>query len=362
MTPEYKTVPILDAARRAGVRIADGQAGRYEVKAFCPFCLGRTKNPHLYLNTEKNRFFCQRCGEHGNSVSLYAKIRGISNKEAFEELEKSNLQMFPQAAPKEPRQEYMAPLEQRHDVYYDLLALLSLSEHDFLDLLGRGLTLDAIEQNMYRSMPARVETRSELAQTLSRTHDLHGVPGFYRSENGDWRLSGNSGLLIPYCTAKGYIQGLQRRAEIGGKRCYVWVSSNPDKCRKDGSPLYPCGTRAHGWIHIKGNVHSTTASITEGALKGDTASCLSNGALYLCAPGVTAIKYLPSAIRSLSVERLLGEYDMDQIRQEQYSAALRRMQDTLKPLGIPYIQQMWNPAYNGIDDYKLHSRRLSLAA
>ena len=97
MTPEYKTVPILDAARRAGVRIADGQAGRYEVKAFCPFCLGRTKNPHLYLNTEKNRFFCQRCGEHGNSVSLYAKIRGISNKEAFEELEKSNLQMFPQA-------------------------------------------------------------------------------------------------------------------------------------------------------------------------------------------------------------------------------------------------------------------------
>ena len=362
MTPEYKTVPILDAARRAGVRIADGQAGRYEVKAFCPFCLGRTKNPHLYLNTEKNRFFCQRCGEHGNSVSLYAKIRGISNKEAFEELEKSNLQMFPQAAPKEPRQEYMAPLEQRHDVYYDLLALLSLSEHDFLDLLGRGLTLDSIEQNMYRSMPARVEPRSELAQTLSRTHDLHGVPGFYRSENGDWRLSGNSGLLIPYCTAKGYIQGLQRRAEIGGKRCYVWVSSNPDKYRKDGSPLYPCGTRAHGWIHITGNVHSTTASITEGALKGDTASCLSNGALYLCAPGVNAIKYLPSAIRSLSVERLLGEYDMDQIRQEQYSAALRRMQDTLKPLGIPYIQQMWNPAYNGIDDYKLQSRRLSLAA
>ena len=66
---------------------------------------------------------------------------------------------------------------------------------------------------------------------------------------------------------------------------------------------------------------------------------------------------------------LLGKEDFheefacaDQIRQEQYSAALRRMQDTLKPLGIPYIQQMWNPAYNGIDDYKLHSRRLSLAA
>lgn len=56
----------------------------------------------------------------------------------------------------------------------------------------------------YRSMPAKMEARSELAQTLSRIHDLDGVPGFYRSENGDWRLAGNSGLLIPYCTAKGY--------------------------------------------------------------------------------------------------------------------------------------------------------------
>ena len=60
------------------------QLSQKSSKAFCPFCLGRTKNPHLYLNTEKNRFFCQRCGEHGNSVSLYAKIRGISNKESCE--------------------------------------------------------------------------------------------------------------------------------------------------------------------------------------------------------------------------------------------------------------------------------------
>ena len=33
------------------------QLSQKSSKAFCPFCLGRTKNPHLYLNTEKNRFF-----------------------------------------------------------------------------------------------------------------------------------------------------------------------------------------------------------------------------------------------------------------------------------------------------------------
>ena len=29
------------------------QLSQKSSKAFCPFCLGRTKNPHLYLNTEK---------------------------------------------------------------------------------------------------------------------------------------------------------------------------------------------------------------------------------------------------------------------------------------------------------------------
>lgn len=362
MVSKYKRIPILDAAYRAGIRLADDKASENEVKAFCPFCRHLTRKPHLFLNTEIDQFFCQRCGARGNSVSLYAMVRGISNKAAFKELEESNLQIFPQMGTRERQQEYMAPLELRHDVYYDLLTLLALSDHDFLDLLGRGLTLDAIEHNMYRSLPSSEQARSELAGELASLHDLHGIPGFYLSEKGEWSLAGGGGLLIPYCTAKGYIQGLQRRAEIRGNRRYVWVSSNPDKRRKDGSRLYPCGTRAKAWIHITGDIHSTTASITEGALKGDTASCLSNGALYLCAPGVNAIKYLPAAVRSLSVERLLGEYDMDQVRQEQYSSALQRMQDTLKPLGIPYIQQTWNPTYNGTDDYKLHSRQLPLAA
>ncbi len=102
------------------------QLSQKSSKAFCPFCLGRTKNPHLYLNTEKNRFFCQRCGEHGNSVSLYAKMSRICTAHA-----------------------------------------------------GQG------------------ETRSELATDACRAPMISMVfPGFYRSENGDWRLSGNSGLLF----------------------------------------------------------------------------------------------------------------------------------------------------------------------
>lgn len=314
MTPKYKAVPILDAARRAGVRIADGQAGRYEVKAFCPFCLGRTKNPHLYLNTEKNRFFCQRCGEHGNSVSLYAKIRGISNKEAFKELEKSNLQMFPQAAPKEPRQEYMAPLEQRHDVYYDLLALLSLSEYDFLDLLGRGLTLDAIEQNMYRSMPARVEPRSELAQTLSRTHDLHGVPGFYRSETVIGACPETADCLSRIVLPKGISKGCSAvRRLVENAVMYGCPVTRTNTGKTAVRSIHVEQERTGGSISRAMSTAQPLPS-QRGRSRAIPRAVCPMGALYLCAPGVNAIKYLPSAIRSLSVERLLGEYDMDQIQ------------------------------------------------
>ena len=107
------------------------------------------------------------------------------------------------------------------------------------------------------------------------------------------------------------------------------------------------------WVdpYQAGNVHSTTASITEGALRGDTASCLSNGALYLCAPGVNAIRYLPSAIRSLSAGTSFGEYDMDQIRQGTVFQHCGRCRIAAQTLWASLYPANGNPAYNGIDDY-----------
>lgn len=237
MTPEYKTVPILDAARRAGVRIADGQAGRYEVKAFCPFCLGRTKNPHLYLNTEKNRFFCSGAENTETAYRCMPKFAGFPIKK--------HLKNWKRAISRCSRRQH--PRSQGRNIWPRWNSGTMSTTTCWRCCHCQSMTFWTCSAAALRwtpssricTAPCRLGgTRSELAQTLSRTHDLHGVPGFYRSENGDWRLSGNSGLLIPYCTAKGYIQGLQRRAEIGGKRCYVWVSSNPDKAGKTAVRSY----------------------------------------------------------------------------------------------------------------------------
>lgn len=357
---EYKDIPIVDTACRLGIHLDDRTLGRTEVEAYCPFC--HASHNHLFLNTKTNQYFCQRCKTGGNSVTLYARMRGISNKEAFEELEKQNLYLFPQPIVQEAH-DNLAPLEIRHDVYYDLLQELSLASPHRMDLLGRGLSLERIEQNMYRTLPASWEARNRIAAKLAQNYDLRGVPGFFTGADGTWRMAGHAGILIPYCTADGYIQGLQIRLDKAQKRKYRWLSTNPQYHRRDGTQLYPNGTAAHVWTHITGDINSTTATITEGALKGDISSHLERGALYVCVPGVGSIQYLAQAVRTLpNVQEIRSAFDMDQISIEKYAQPLQKMIKELEPLHIPVQQMQWDPAYNGIDEYKLHCRTLEIAA
>lgn len=94
----YQEFPILNVARRCGLVLNDRTLEWEEVEASCPFCgdHGPGKH-HLFLNTTRNIFRCVLCGEKGNSVSLYAKMEGVSNRQAFRALsEDSVLYRFPQ--------------------------------------------------------------------------------------------------------------------------------------------------------------------------------------------------------------------------------------------------------------------------
>lgn len=360
----YKDYPIIDIARRLGIRIDSRTLWRSQVEAYCPFC-GGSRN-HLYFNTKTNQFFCQKCREGGNSVTLYAKMHGISNREAVAELDKySNTYPFPMPRKEcTPAIDNLAPLARRHDVYYDLLGELRLNDTHLLDLLGRGLSLGRIRQNMYRSMPVDFTERARIARKLASLHDLRGVPGFYLDPvSEEWRVAGRPGILVPYCTAVGYIQAVQIRLDDATNGKCRWLSSNPEIRLKDGSQAFPNGTAARTWVHITGDPNSSIAHVTEGAIKGDVASFLEHDALYICVPGVGSIKYLLPAITSLpNIKQIISLFDMDQIEREQYSKPLQKMIKTLQPLGIPVEQKMWNPNFNGIDEYKLHCRTQTLAA
>lgn len=359
--PNYVEIPILFAAQRCGIQLDTKTLNRVEVEGYCPFC--NAHHNHLHLNTEKNKWHCKRCGASGNSVTLYGRIHGLDNKTAFQELTQDGLLRLyrkPQR-PSGTSINNLAPLEQRHDVYYDLLQMLKLSPVHLQNLLKRGLSPERIGENMYRTMPDDWRVRRNIACTLAKSHDLRGVPGFF-TRNGEWSLWGKAGFLIPVLTKDGYIQGLQIRLDDASKGKYRWVSSNPEYRDKDGGQVFENGTRATSWVHVTGDTTKSTVCITEGGLKGDVASCLKDEALFVCVPGVNNTEYLVDVLRELSPQKVVLCYDMDQLENTEVQNALAKMRETIETaLKIPYQSFSWNPLYKGIDDYLLYRRNLKAA-
>ena len=292
----YEKIPIVDTARRCGLVLDPSTLRRREVEASCPFCGDHGKGKyHLSLNVDTDQYRCNLCGVSGNSVSLYARLYGLTNKEAYMELSRGgNVYPMPQQPSSQNTEPQPKPLAQRHEVYTDMLSLLTLSAEHRENLRERGLSDDRIDQNQYRSMPQTSEGRKLLAALLRDTgHDLQGIPGF-RTSYGEWTLSGPNGFLIP------------------------------------------------------------ARDITEGPLKGDVASYLDNDALFVCIGGVFALHGLKDMLISLGVTEVVEAMDMDQMTNPQVRRAIQSIRQEVQSIrGIRYSKYVWNPAYKGIDDYYL---------
>lgn len=343
----YREIPILEAARRCGLVLNDRTLEREEVEASCPFCGDNGPGKyHLFLNTAKNMFRCVLCEEKGNSVSLYAKKEGVSNRQAFRALsEDTRLYRFPeQPLSKKPAEREPSSLAVRHDAYYDMLMHLELSPKHRADLMARGLSEERIERNMYRSLPQSRSARRFLAGLLSDFHNLEGVPGFYVNQ-GCWDIAGHAGLLVPYCDKEGYIQGLQVRLDDENKpdRKYRWLSSRG----------MAHGTRSRSYIHVTGNIHAKTAYLTEGGLKGDVASFLDHDALFICFAGVTAIADLKDTLLSMeNIEEVVVALDMDKLMNWRVRNALEKIMALVRSIpGIRARLMNWNMTFKGVDDF-----------
>ena len=337
----YKTFPILTVARRSGLPVED--RGLRQVHINCPFCGDRRRR--LYLYTDTNQYHCFNCRAHGNAVSLYARRTGLSYRDAYHELLEDSVLHFPQPAVQRPPEREPAPLAQRDAVYRAMLGLLPLSEVHRAGLLARGLTDEAILQNGYRTLGYGKELRDRIAAQLSARFDLNGIPGFFYSQSA-WRMCAYSGLLVPVRAADGRIQGVQIRRDNAERMKYAWMSSA-------GKPY---GTGARSWIHVAGDRNKKQAVITEGAIKGDVSSILTERSLFICLPGVNAVSFLNDTLRELRVTQVWEAFDMDKRCNPQVQAAVIRLRQEVKKAGIPCRMMAWDPAYKGIDDFLVRKR------
>lgn len=349
MAAQYRKIPIVDAARRCGLVINSRTLGRTEVEAGCPFCGDNGPGKyHLSLNTERDVYRCNLCGAHGNSLTLYAGMKHVTNREAYEDLTGgSKTYLLPsRPEPRNPERE-PAELSERGAVYAEMLSYLTLSDHHRANLRERGLSDERIEENSYRSMPECEADRRLLARLVRADHDLLGIPGFY-TRYGEWTLAGPNGFLIPVRNKQGVIQGLKIRLDTSEepKRKYRWLSSR-DKHLLNG-------TRSYSWIHVTGDRSRKRAYLTEGPLKGDVASFLANDALFVCTGGVNAIRGLRETIEDLGVTEVVEAMDMDQMTNANVRNGILTMRkEVMKIPNIKYSKYAWDSDYKGVDDYFL---------
>jgi hypothetical protein len=78
LTHQIKSIDLLTVVTREGLQL-NGR-GKYHT-GLCPFHAEKT--PSFVINTEKNRFNCYGCNEHGDPVDFVRKLHGFSFPDAL---------------------------------------------------------------------------------------------------------------------------------------------------------------------------------------------------------------------------------------------------------------------------------------
>ena len=323
----------------------------------CPYCdgKGRNKDKHLNINLKKDVFRCVLCDWKGGIFDLYSYYTGTPRENVREELirrvwggDKLSIMakpsMLKQRETEDPAESTVSGVENRHAVYHALLSMLSLAPDHRQNLLGRGLSEQAVFDREYRTTPA-AGGAAIVKHILDTGHNPEGVPGFYKNRDGQWSLVSNQrGILVPVRDIHGHIQGLQIRRDDIDKRKYRWLSS-ADVDGTDG-----CG--AESWVHLSGPVREQVI-LTEGAMKADVIHSLI-GQTVVAVPGVNSLRYLKQTLielMELGLKRLMSAFDMDFLKNPHVQNGYVELVRLLDSLGLSYGTYLWHPDYKGLDDY-----------
>jgi len=185
-------------------------------------------------------------------------------------------------------------------VYSAMLSRLTLSEVQRDELLSpkRGMTLEQIKKNAYRSLP--LQGRSQVAKDLLEIFEVDKVthvPGFYLNDNGHSgyypTLAGAPGLLIPIRDVHRRILAFQ--IKVDNQNESVMLSRDSPQKRSLGKYTWFSSKGKEGGTSSGAPAHVAMPSslidkkrvwITEGALKADIA-CELLGEIVIGVSGVS---------------------------------------------------------------------------
>lgn len=317
----------------------------------CPCCDENPYKKHLNINIKKEVFRCPRCGVSGGIFDLYSLFTGVPRNQVYKALTerlgtptrvdrpKIQIKHTPSVAICECP---ITDVESRHATYSALLGKLTLAKDHKENLIGRGLTETDIIRLGYKTTPI-IGMTSLAKQLQSDGLYLAGVPGFYRTANGDWSfINEKRGILIPVRDIDGQIQGLQVRRDNVQKRKFRWFSSTD---LKDGC-------KAEGWTHFSGEIVPKII-LTEGPMKADVINALT-GLTVLAVPGVNSLTHLRNVLaklRELGVTEIKTAFDMDFSTNAHVQNGFNNLLNLLDDMGFRFGSYVWDARYKGLDDY-----------
>lgn len=321
-------------------------SGRSSYNIPCPCCDDGPRKKHLNINMQKDVFRCPRCGFSGGVFDLYAQYTGISRDTVRETLltrldiqgdiprpPKPKVIVVPECPPTD--------IDARNETYSALLSKLTLASDHRQNLLNRGLPEDEIVRLGYKTTPV-VGMSSIAKQLLADGLYLAGVPGFFQKD-GRWTFICESrGILIPVRDMEGRIQGLQIRRDNVTRRKFRWVSSvgKSDGCK------------AEGWVHVVGSMRPTVLLI-EGPMKADIVHFLT-GQTVVAVAGVNSLSQLEAILaqlRAYGVTKIMTAFDMDFLINPHVQNGYTSLTEMLSQNGFNYGTYVWDPQFNGLDDY-----------
>lgn len=234
----YEHINISNVINKLHLR-KTSQIGN-NIYVVCPFCQeNNEKVGYMKANIINNLFICNKCEKSGTSISLYADLKYITNKEAYKILlrEMPVLDNLPYTFINPIKDEYY-----RNLVYDAFLKLQSLSVEHKEKLENVGFSKEYIASNGFKSIETDTIKKKKICKEIQdKGLKLDGIPGFYQDNDFKWTYKSHQGIFIPVVLDNN-IQGIRIWLDdrYGEETENIWFSSNNEYN----------GTKATNWPMI----------------------------------------------------------------------------------------------------------------
>jgi DNA primase len=203
----------------------------------CPF--HQEKTPSFSVSPEKNIAKCMSCGEGGNPINFFRKIKNISFEEAAAELaERAGIEVKKINVKKDPYENYYALMSEVANFYEFNLRHSEKGLEALRYLYDRQMTDELIKHFRLGFAPSYGSTLYQVLKNKNfSVSDMINLGVVKQSDQGDYYDLFSDRIIFPITDAKGRVVGLSGRT-THPKEPAKYINSPETIIFKKGMLLY----------------------------------------------------------------------------------------------------------------------------